>query len=215
MSTVASKVAAETGTAPIRLPIAALKPDPKNPRKIDDGARSGLAVSLETFGPLDIVFNDETGELVSGHQRIAALKAAGATDVVRDGDTGYVEHPKTGERFPVRFVRWDATKQRMANLSANNPEIAGEFDDRALAQLKALEDEVGFEDLRLKELLAEEGKDMVRKSTPAGLEQFDVTPAPKPAWILVATTSDRVAEIEIVLRSFVDDGDTRVEVSNV
>jgi len=40
---------------------------------MDDGARSGLAVSLETFGPLDIVFNDETGELVSGHQRIGAV----------------------------------------------------------------------------------------------------------------------------------------------
>ncbi len=120
---------------------------------MDDGARSGLAVSLETFGPLDIVFNDETGELVSGHQRIAALKASGAVEFVRQGEAGYVEHPKTGERFPVRFVRWDATKQRMANLVANNPELQGQFDDRALEQLKALEDEVGFEDLRLRELL--------------------------------------------------------------
>jgi DNA modification methylase len=138
----------------MRLPISALKPDPKNPRKMDEAARVGLAVSLETFGPLDVVFNDETGELVSGHQRIAALKAAGATELVREGNVGYIEHPTTGERFPVRFVRWDATKQRMANLVANNPELQGQFDESAVGQLKALEEEAQFEELRLRELLA-------------------------------------------------------------
>jgi hypothetical protein len=74
----------------IRLPIATLAPDPRNPRKMTDEARAGLGVSLETFGALDIVFNDETGETVSGHQRIAALKAAGATTVTRDGDWGFI-----------------------------------------------------------------------------------------------------------------------------
>jgi len=143
----------ETSPETVCLPISILKADPKNPRKMNDASRAGLAVSLETFGPLDIVFNDETGELVSGHQRVAALKAAGATELVRDGDAGHIEHPKTGECFPVRFVRWDATKQRMANLAANNPGLQGEFTPDALAQLKALEDEVGFEDLRLRELL--------------------------------------------------------------
>ena len=43
---------------------------------------------------------------MSGHQRIAALKAAGATELVRDGAWFYVEHPKTKERFPVRMVAW-------------------------------------------------------------------------------------------------------------
>lgn len=34
----------------LRLPIAALAADPKNPRRISDEAQQGLAVSLETFG---------------------------------------------------------------------------------------------------------------------------------------------------------------------
>lgn len=41
-----------------RLPIGVLAADPKNPRKMSDRARDGLSVSLETFGPLDIVFNE-------------------------------------------------------------------------------------------------------------------------------------------------------------
>jgi hypothetical protein len=60
----------------LRLPIAALKADTRNPRSISREAVSGLAVSLETFGPLDIVFNDSTGELVGGHQRVNALTEA-------------------------------------------------------------------------------------------------------------------------------------------
>jgi ParB-like chromosome segregation protein Spo0J len=140
----------------LRLPIAALKADPKNPRKIDPDAAAGLQVSMETFGPLDIVFNDETGELVGGHQRISALKTAGATEVVRTGDTGYIVHPKTGERFPVRFVRWDATKQRMANLVANNPALQGDFSEAAIEQARSLEDEAHFHELQLDKLIAAE-----------------------------------------------------------
>jgi hypothetical protein len=77
-------------------------------------ATAGLAISMETFGALDIVFNQRTGELVSGHQRVRSLREAGATEVTRNGEWGFVTHPQTGERFPVRFVDWDETKQRMA-----------------------------------------------------------------------------------------------------
>ena len=138
------------------LPIATLAPDPRNPRRMSDDARRGLAVSLETFGPLDIVFNDTTGELVSGHQRVGELKTAGAATVERDGDAGVIVHPKTGDRFPVRFVQWDATKQRMANLSANNPALAGEFTEETIEQVRALEDEALFNELQLDKLLAAE-----------------------------------------------------------
>jgi ParB-like chromosome segregation protein Spo0J len=140
----------------LRLPIAALKADPRNPRRMDADAATGLAISLETFGPLDIVFNDETGELVGGHQRIAALKASGATEVVRTGDTGHIVHPKTKERFPVRFVKWDATKQRMANLVANNPHLQGDFTEDAIEQARSLEDEAHFHELQLDKLIAAE-----------------------------------------------------------
>jgi ParB-like chromosome segregation protein Spo0J len=150
----------EGGIMSERMPISVLAPDPKNPRRISDEARAGLSVSLETFGPLDIVFNETTKQLVSGHQRIAALKSAGATELVRDGEWFYVEHPKTKERFPVRMVAWDETRQRMANLVANNPHIAGDFTEDAVAQLKELEDVEGFAELELGALEKELGDAM-------------------------------------------------------
>ena len=79
---------------------------------------AGLRKSLETFGPLDIVFNTKTKQIISGHQRLAVLKEAGATEVVRENGWAYIAHPKTGEKFPVRFVDWDKVRQRLANLVA-------------------------------------------------------------------------------------------------
>jgi len=140
---------------PMRLPIATLAPDPKNPRKMSEEARTGLGVSLETFGDLNIVFNETTKQLVSGHMRVAALKAAGATEFVRDGDWAYITHPKTGERFPVRIVAWDPLRQKLANLTANNDFIRGDFTEDAIDQLRGLEQEAQFAELALDKLLAE------------------------------------------------------------
>ena len=152
MSHGAAKSKAGIESDEIVIPLTALAPDPANARKMSDAARAGLGVSMATFGELGMVFNDRTGQWVSGHQRYERLLAAGAAECVRTGAEGYIEHPKTGERFRVRFVDWDETKQRMANLVANNPKISGEFTEDALAQLKELEDEAGFESLALDEL---------------------------------------------------------------
>jgi len=172
--------AGNTKVKAVRLPIAVLAPDPHNPRKMSDEARAGLAVSLETFGPLDIVFNDTTGEIVSGHQRVDHLKAAGATELVREGDWGFINHPQTGERFPVRFVRWDETKQRMANLVANNPHLQGNFDEHALAQVRALEAIAGYTEIGLAKL-AEELRAALGESDPAdGNCDPDEIPEPSP-----------------------------------
>ena len=144
-----------TDSVPTRLPIAILKADPRNPRKMAPEATAGLAISMETFGALDIVFNQRTGELVSGHQRVRSLREAGASEVVRNGEWGFVTHPQTGERFPVRFVDWDETKQRMGNLVANNPAQQGDFTLDALEQARALQDETNFAELGLAKLTAD------------------------------------------------------------
>jgi DNA modification methylase len=163
----------------IRLPIATLAPDPKNPRKMSDEARAGLGVSMETFGPLDIVFNRTTQQLVSGHMRVERLKAAGATELVRDGEWYYVEHPKTGERFPVRMVEWDPVRQSMANLVANSPEIQGDFSEAALDHLRALEDEVNFASLGLDRLAAQLEKELdPPEEATAGNTDPDAVPEP-------------------------------------
>jgi len=148
----ATKPVATSDATEIRVPLTALAPDPDNPREMSEEARTGLGVSMETFGELGMVFNDRTGQWVSGHQRLERLRAAGAVECVRNGADGYIEHPKTGERFRVRFVDWDETKQRMANLTANNPRISGSYTDAALAQLKELEGEDGFGDMGLETL---------------------------------------------------------------
>jgi hypothetical protein len=156
---------------PIRIPLTTLAADPANPREMSDEARAGLGVSLETFGELGMVFNDRTGQWVSGHQRYERLVSAGAVECMRTGSEGYIEHPKTGERFRVRFVDWDEAKQRMANLVANNPKISGDFTAAALAQLKELEDEDGFGDL---------GLDALEKELEDGLGVFDASEVPAP-----------------------------------
>ena len=168
----------------VTLPIAVLAPDPVNPRTMSDEARAGLAVSLETFGALDIVFNDTTGELVSGHQRLDGLKAAGATELVREGDWGFVIHPKTGERFPVRFVRWDSVKHRLANFVSNSPHLQGEFSEAGIGQLRALEGEANFGALGLDKLVAqleaelgpvEEGRGVRPEQHPRGAGRADLS----------------------------------------
>ena len=64
-------------------------------------------------------------------------------------------HPRTGEGFPVRFVRWDETKQRMANLVANSPHLQGNFDEHALEQVRALDAIAGYTELGLAKLAEE------------------------------------------------------------
>jgi len=137
--------------------------DPENPREITPEAAAGLQESLASFGDLSgITWNQKTGQLVAGHQRFDALKKkygdklrlvlnGGPPRLVAPGDSA----------FPVRVVDWDKTRQRMANLAANNPHIAGEFTDAAQAQLQALietEKELA-NSLRLELLLEEEAMD--------------------------------------------------------
>lgn len=164
-----------------RVPLNVLAEDPRNARKIDDAALAGLGASVETFGDLSgVVFNTRTGELVAGHQRVKALRAAGATEWVRDKDRAWIEHPKTGERFGVRLVDWDETTQRLANLAANNPHIQGEFTEDVVAQLREIEDHAAFEAARLDELLKEMEGDVPPTEPGGGLTDPDA-PAEPPA----------------------------------
>jgi hypothetical protein len=207
-----SKVGSEADQ--ILVPLAALAPDPRNPRRIEPDAATGLAASMEEFGDLSgIVFNDRTKQLVAGHQRVDDLRKAGVTEFHRQGDRGYIEHPKTGERFPIRFVDWPEQKQRLANLTANNPHISGDFTEDALAQLKELEDVEGFAELELDVLEKElESGTSAKEHEGVSLEDFDIRPMSKRTWILIATSADRAPEIENALAQFADD-ETRIEVS--
>ena len=121
-----------------------LKPAPYNPRRISPDALAGLGQSVESFGDLSgIVWNKRSGFLVCGHQRIEALRQRGAE--WKDG-----AFELNGERFPVRVVDWDETTERAANVTANNPHIAGDWTEDLSGILEGLSNSLDvFDDLLL------------------------------------------------------------------
>jgi len=102
-----------------------LKPAPYNPRAISPEAFTGLKHSVGAFGNISgLTWNQRTGNLVTGHQRLAALKAQYGDRLKLDNHS--VACPN-GDRWPIRVVDWEPSMEKAANVAANSPEIAGEF----------------------------------------------------------------------------------------
>ena len=91
-----------------------LNPDPLNPRIMSDEMMDELVDSIDEYGfNENIVVNRKDMRVISGHQRIHALKLLNKTQV------------------PVKFVDWNEAQIRGYNLAANN--IRGENDMSKLA----------------------------------------------------------------------------------
>jgi hypothetical protein len=194
-----------------------LKRAPDNPREIDSANLEGLGYTMAEFGDLSgITWNRRTGELTTGHQRMERLEAAGArTWVEVSDDAGYIEHPRTGERFTIRIVDWDRQKQLAANIIANNPHLQGQFTTEVVGQLEQLRDEKAFAEAQLGRLLEDLAEDEEKADRKGGLEDFDAEPTAKPTWILISAPQDVAAELESYLRGqFADDPNVRIEKSN-
>lgn len=120
--------------------VATLKAAPYNPRRIDSAAMDGLTKSLERFGDVQpIVWNQRSGYVVGGHQRLKVLQR------------------KKARQTSVVVVDLDDTDERALNVALNNPHIAGEFTDELqtlLAQIQT-DDAALFEELRLDALLSD------------------------------------------------------------
>lgn len=90
---------------------------PQNPRKISKEKLAMLEKSLKEFGDLSgIIYNRKTGHLVGGHQRQKVLPKD--VEIIQDSET-HGHFDLNGDRFHVRFVEWDETKEKAANISAN------------------------------------------------------------------------------------------------
>ena len=114
------------------MPLSELAPADYNPRTISKAALAGLSESLSRFGVVQpIVWNERTGCIVGGHQRVKALMAQGATDA------------------PVTVVDLDETEERALNVALNNPHISGDFTD----DLQGLLEEIQSADAELYEAL--------------------------------------------------------------
>lgn len=190
-----------------RIPLSTLAADPANPRTITSKALAGLSVSVETFGDLSgLVFNRRTGVMVGGHQRLRALTDAGATEFIRVSENaGYVEHPKTKERFSVRIVDWDETKQRLGNLTANNSHISGVFDERAIEQLRELEGVEGFDALALKDLEDELRKGAEKVAKDEEEAGKDETNKLKDGFMIIIDCEDEAHQLELLARFMEED----------
>jgi hypothetical protein len=113
-----------------RRDISDLRPDPANPRTITQAASKALRASLKRFGLVQpVIVNERTGNVVGGHQRVAAARANGETEIdVAVGD-------------------WSPADERALNVTLNNLAAQGTFEgvasylsgvDMGLATLKEL-----------------------------------------------------------------------------
>jgi DNA modification methylase len=103
------------------LPITALAPADYNPRKNlkpGDKEYDKLKRSLTEFGYVEpVIYNETTGRVVGGHQRLKVLADLGYTDV------------------DCVVVELDATREKALNIALNK--ISGEWDETKLALLIA------------------------------------------------------------------------------
>lgn len=183
-----------------------LKEDPSNPRSITPQALNALGKSLDEFGDLSgIVWNRRTGELVCGHQRIRALREKYGDEraipfLADDGEVREIEVVQPGDceevilRVPVRTVDWPREKQKIANIVANSPLIAGTFTGSAIDIIGELEAELPelSEGMLLGDLKAKIEDELPTTEPETGLTDPDAVPAtpevpitkPGDLWIL-------------------------------
>jgi hypothetical protein len=99
-----------------------------NPRKISKEARARLKAFIKRpeFGLLSpLIWNEATGSLVGGHQRLGILDDLMRTD----------EYELT-----VAVVRLSEEDEIRANIQLNNPNVQGEWDYEILTSMKDLGD---------------------------------------------------------------------------
>lgn len=98
-----------------------------NPRRITEEARKKLKANLKRVGLLGgIVWNETTGNLVSGHQRVSVI------DEVNKYDPGTQENDYL---LRVEVVHLDEKSEKEQNLFMNNRSVQGEFDDEMLKKM--------------------------------------------------------------------------------
>jgi hypothetical protein len=100
-----------------------------NPRVITDRAKKLIRENIKTNGLLGaIIWNETTGNIVGGHQRLAALDAL-------EGSQSYM--------LTVDVVRLDEKTEKEQNVFLNNATAQGDWDLKALERM--LSEDVNLE----------------------------------------------------------------------
>lgn len=112
-----------------------------NPRKISDNARKLLKANIKRLGVMGgIVWNEQTGNLVGGHQKLSIL------DELQKYDS---ETKENDYLIRVEKVSLDDKEEKEQNIFLNNKNAQGEFDKDIL---KGLIDDIDFKSAGLDEV---------------------------------------------------------------
>lgn len=98
-----------------------------NPRTITDEARKKLKANLKRIGLLGgVVWNEDTGNLVSGHQKVAIMDEVNHYDIETQ-ENDYI--------ICVEVAHFDEVTEKEQNLFMNNRQVQGTFDEAMLSEL--------------------------------------------------------------------------------
>lgn len=129
-----------------KIPVSKINPAPYNPRvdlQPGDPEYEKLKRSIQEFGYVEpLVWNEQTGNLVGGHQRFKILVEQGTTEI------------------EVSVVSLDEIQEKVLNVALNK--ISGDWDEEALATLLSELHEAGvdidlsgFDEVDLKRMLGD------------------------------------------------------------
>lgn len=123
---------AKEGFSEVRyIPRNEIKEAAYNPRIIDDDNLKKLTKGIREHGlVVPLCWNERTGNLVSGHQRLKALDKM---------------HRKKDYKVPCSVIDVDEKEEKQLNVQMNNPSMQGSWDLGALADLNA--DGISFDDM--------------------------------------------------------------------
>ena len=105
----------------------------------------------------------------------------------------------------MRFVDWSLEEQRIANVTANNPNIMGEFEPMVLEQLEELKLDVDFESLNLDALLQGLQVDFKMPGTGGKDGAEDQSAELRESFQIVITCANE-SEQSTLLQRFMDEG---------
>lgn len=105
-----------------------IKPASYNPRTISDEGKKALKRSIKLYGVVGgIVVNQATGyTIVGGHQKVAVL------DELNKYDKSSYENDYM---LRVELINVDEKTEKQLNITLNNPNVGGQWDFDALAQI--------------------------------------------------------------------------------
>jgi hypothetical protein len=120
----------------MKIKIEDIKEAKYNPRKITDRELAGLKKSLEKFGQVVNFIVNKDMTLISGHQRLKAMRELGFTEV------------------EAKVIDVDKKTEKKLNVLMNSGSITGEFDYEKLADLKQFVEGEDFVELNLEDLFS-------------------------------------------------------------